>query len=77
MSERVAAAAIIDDFEFVKQRSLWRDAFERLISNKAAMLGLFMSAVVPFTAAFGSWLASKDYLRTNIFRIADGPTSDY
>ena len=77
MSERAAPAAAIEDFEYVKQRSLWLDAFERLIRNKAAMMGLFISVAILFVGVFGGWLAPKDYLRTNIYRVAEPPNSDF
>jgi ABC-type dipeptide/oligopeptide/nickel transport system permease subunit len=77
VSERAAPAAAIEDFEYVKQRSLWLDAFERLIRNKAAMMGLFISVAFLFVGVFGGWLAPKDYLRTNIYRVAEPPNSDF
>ena len=77
MTERAAPAAIFDEFEDVKQRSLWLDAFERLIRNKAAMMGLIIAIGVVIAAIFGGWLAPRDYLKTNIQRIAETPNSDY
>ena len=77
MSEQVAPTAAIEDFEFVKQRNLWLDALERLIRNRTAMFGLLICAVIIFIAIFGSVLAPKDYLRTNISNIAGGPSLDY
>ena len=67
-------APVFEEFEYVKQRSLWLDAFERLIRNKTAMFGLFVSLLIIFTAVFGSMLAPQDYLRTDIHRIAEGPS---
>lgn len=77
MSEQVPTRAAIEDFEFVKQRNLWLDALERLIRNRTAMFGLFIVVVIVFTAIFGSLLAPKDYLRTNISNIAGGPSTEY
>ena len=76
MSEKIAPA-VIEDFEFVKQRSLWVDALERLIRNRTAMFGLVICTAIIFTAIFGSILAPKDYLRTNISNIAGGPSAEY
>ena len=64
MSERAFRAATIEDFEEVKQRSLWLDAFERLIRNKTAIFGLLVVACILFLAVFGSVLAPHDYLET-------------
>ena len=77
MSQRVAPTSLGEEFEFVKQRSLWLDGLERLIRNKTAMFGLFIVVFIIFLAAFGPVLAPKDYLRTNIYRIAEGPSRDY
>jgi len=74
VSEHVAPVLGIEDFEFVKQRNLWLDALERLIRNRTAMFGLFICVVIIFIAIFGSFLAPKDYLRTNISNIAAGPS---
>ena len=64
MSERAVRATSIDDFEEVKQRSLWLDAFERLVRNKTAVFGLFVVGIILFLAIFGSVLAPHDYLET-------------
>ena len=77
MTEKTGRMTTIEDFEEVKQRSLWLDALDRLIRNKAALFGLFICTVIMFTAIFGSYLAPKDYLRTDIYRIAEGPTRDF
>ena len=69
--------ALEEEFEEIIQRSLWLDALERLLRNKAAMIGLFISIVVLFIGAFGPYLAPHDYLRTNLARIADGPGTIY
>jgi len=77
MTEKTGRMTTIEDFEEVKQRSLWLDALDRLVRNKAALFGLFICSVILFTAVFGSYLAPKDYLRTDIYRIAEGPTRDF
>ena len=38
MTEKTGRMTTIEDFEEVKQRSLWLDALDRLIRNKAALL---------------------------------------
>ncbi len=65
------------EFEEIRQRSLWLDAFERLIRNKTAMMGLIIAIAVILAALFGGWIAPKDYLKTNINRIAETPSRDH
>ena len=80
MSERSIGPATIDDFEEVKQRSLWLDGFERLVRNKTAVFGLFVVGFILFLAVFGSVLAPKDYLETFMrsgSKPHDGPSSEY
>ncbi len=64
MSEQAFRATKVEDFEEVKQRSLWLDALERLVRNKTAVFGLFVVSIIIFLAMFGSVLAPKDYLET-------------
>ena len=77
MSEQATTSGIVEDFEFVKQRSLWLDALERLIRNKAAMIGLAIATLVVFTAVMGPTLAPYDYLDQNLIRINERPTLDH
>lgn len=65
------------EFEEIRQRSLWLDAFERLIRNKTAMMGLVIAIAVILAALLGGWVAPKDYLKTNINRIAEPPSGDH
>ncbi len=65
------------EFEEIRQRSLWLDAFERLVRNKTAMMGLIIAIAVIFAALLGGWVAPKDYLKTNINRIAETPSGDH
>ena len=68
---------LFPEFEAVKQRSLWIDALERLIRNRAAMLGLGVGIVLIFTAAFGPVFAPFDYTRTDISNIAAPPSREH
>ena len=80
MSERAVRAPTIEDFEEVKQRSLWLDAFERLVRNKTAVFGMIVVGFILFLAVFGSVLAPKDYLETFMrsgSKPHDGPSSEY
>ena len=63
-----------EEFEAVKQRNLWLDALERLVRNKTAMLGLLIALVVMFTAAFAPLITPKNYLKTDIDHIGEGPS---
>ena len=74
MSQSTAPAGLHDEFEGVKQRSLWLDALERLVRNRAAMLGLAITLLLLFTAAFGPYLAPYSYTRTDITNRSAGPT---
>ena len=76
MKERSIADETLE-FEEIRQRSLWLDAFERLIRNKTAMMGLIIAIAVILAALFGGWIAPKDYLKTNINRIAETPSRDH
>ncbi len=43
-----------------KQRTLWRDALDRLMKNRASMLGLLIIVVAGFAALFAPVIAPKD-----------------
>ncbi len=80
MSERAVRATSIEDFEEVKQRSLWLDGFERLVRNKTAVFGMVVVGIILFLGVFGSVLAPKDYLETFMrsgSKPHDGPSSEY
>ena len=77
MSEQAAPAPIGEEFGEVKQRSLRIDALERLVRNKAAMIGLVISAVIIFVAIFGPWLAPYDYLKQDLSRVHEPPNGDH
>ena len=80
MSEQVAASAegLADDFEqIVGQRSLRMDALERLIRNKAAMFGLFVSLFMLFLGLFGPFFAPYDHLAIDLVRVHETPSADH
>ena len=67
-----------DDFEeIVGQRSLRMDALERLVRNKAAMMGLFISIFVVFVGIFGPFFAPYDHLEIDLIRVHETPSSDH
>ena len=49
-----------------KPVSLWRDAWERLIKNRRAVLGLAIVVVLLLAAAFGPYLTPYDFLSQNL-----------
>jgi ABC-type dipeptide/oligopeptide/nickel transport system permease subunit len=46
--------------------SLWRDAWERLLKNKLAVVGLAIVVLLMFAAAFGPYLTPYDFLSQNL-----------
>jgi ABC-type dipeptide/oligopeptide/nickel transport system permease subunit len=49
-----------------KPVSLWRDAWDRLVKNKLAVIGLVMVLVLLFAAVFGPYLTPYDFLSQNL-----------
>lgn len=49
-----------------KPVSLWRDAWERLVRNRLAVIGLVIVAVLLFAALFGPYLTPYDFLSQNL-----------
>ena len=49
-----------------KPVSLWRDAWDRLVKNKLAVIGLVMVLVLFFAAVFGPYLTPYDFLNQNL-----------
>ncbi len=60
--------------EIRKERSLWRDAWSKLIANRLAMGSVFVLATVLIMAFFGPLLTPYDHLDQDLDRIAEGPT---
>ena len=73
MADRVGIAGLFEDDQGGKQRSLWVDALERLIRNRAAMIGLIISVILLIVAVIGPYIAPHDYIRTDISNIAASP----
>ena len=73
MADRVGIAGLIEDDQGGKQRSLWVDALERLIRNRAAMIGLIISVILLIVAVIGPYIAPHDYIRTDVSNIAARP----
>jgi ABC-type dipeptide/oligopeptide/nickel transport system permease subunit len=49
-----------------KPVSLWRDAWDRLVKNKLAVIGLIMVLVLLFAAILGPYLTPYDFLSQNL-----------
>src|SRR5262245_56115000 len=61
----------------LKRRSLWADAFHRLVRNRLSMVGLFIFGALVIVAIFGPALAPYPYMEQNLDRVAEGPSVDY
>ena len=77
MGETARRVVVASEFEAAKQRSLWLDALERLVRNKAAMIGLTIAILVVLLALLGPYLAPQDYLRTDLSRTYERPSRDH
>ena len=60
-----------------KVRSLWGDAFQRLIQNKLAVLGLIIVVIFLFAGIFGPYITPYDFLEQNIDKQLQNPSADH
>src|SRR5262245_25658898 len=60
-----------------RHRSLWGDAWRRLIRNKLAMLGLFGILFLLFLTFTASWIMPYDYDFQNFGNIAEPPSAEF
>jgi peptide/nickel transport system permease protein len=60
-----------------KPRSLWRDAFRRLIRNRMSMISLVIVFLLLFIAAFGPALSPYDYTRQDIYNTNEPPSIEH
>ena len=51
----------IHDFTAVRGRSLWRDALDRFLRNKAAMVSLVYLVLMTVVCVFGPWFVPHNY----------------
>jgi peptide/nickel transport system permease protein len=58
-----------------KARSLWSDAWRRLIRNRMAILGLAIVIVVVAMALFGSQIAPFSPTKQDLDHVAEGPSA--
>ena len=60
-----------------RHRSLWGDAWRRLIRNKLAMLGLFGILFLLFLTAAADWLSPYEYDYQHFGNIAEPPSAEF
>lgn len=60
-----------------KQRSLWGDAWRRLLRNRLSIVGLTITALLLFVALFGPLLAPYSYTEQNLQQVAKLPSADH
>jgi ABC-type dipeptide/oligopeptide/nickel transport system permease subunit len=56
-------------------RSLWRDAFRRLLRNRLAVAGLVIVIISYTIAIVGPYITPYDYLAQNLLEIAEPPSA--
>lgn len=60
-----------------KQRSLWGDAWRRLLRNRLSIIGLTITSTLLFTALFGPSLTPYSYTEQNLQHVAQMPTAEH
>ena len=60
-----------------KVRSLWGDAWRRLLRNKLSMVGLGIFVLLLIIAVVGPYITPYDYLDQDLDRIAEPPSADH
>jgi ABC-type dipeptide/oligopeptide/nickel transport system permease subunit len=60
-----------------RHRSLWGDAWRRLIRNKLAMFGLFGIVFLLFLTVCADWIMPYEYDYQNFGNIAEGPSWEF
>lgn len=68
--EETATTSLGGELTVKKQRSLWGDAWRRLIRNKLAIVGLIIVVTFSFIAIFASVLAPYHYAEVVDYRLA-------
>ena len=60
-----------------KQRSLWGDAWRRLLRNRLSIIGLTLTGLLLFAALFGPALAPYSYTDQDLQQVAQLPSADH
>jgi ABC-type dipeptide/oligopeptide/nickel transport system permease subunit len=58
-----------------ERASLWRDAWQRLIANRLAAVGLAIIVLLAVIAAFGPWFTPYDFLSQSLEARNQGPSA--
>lgn len=61
----------------LKVRSLWSDAWHKLIRNRLSVIGLIITGGLLFMAAFGPMLTPYSYTQQDLLRSAELPSRDH
>lgn len=61
----------------IRQRSLWMDAFARLLRNRLALVGLVMTTALFLIAIFAPALAPYAYTEQNLMEVAQPPSATH
>ncbi len=81
MSQNESPAEALRDLsqetDNLRTRSLWSDAFRRLVRNRLSMVGLVIFVLLFATAIIGPLLAPYPYMLQDLERVAEGPSRDY
>jgi ABC-type dipeptide/oligopeptide/nickel transport system permease subunit len=74
---RASPGQELDLAQAKKVRSLWGDAWRRLLRNRLAVLGLLLVAVFLVAAAIGPYATPYDFLAQNVNAALQGPTASH
>jgi ABC-type dipeptide/oligopeptide/nickel transport system permease subunit len=62
----IPAAASADSQVAYRRSSLWRDAFDRLVANRLAVVGMIIILLLFFTAIVGPYITPYDFLSQDL-----------
>ncbi len=68
---------ISNDNEVIKKKSLWGDAWKRLVKNKMAMIGLFTIMTLGLIAIFADLIAPYHYADQHLDKIFQFPNKEF
>jgi ABC-type dipeptide/oligopeptide/nickel transport system permease subunit len=71
------AGKVLDALNSSKHRSLWSDAFRRLIRNKLAVFGAAVILLLVITAVFAPFIAGYDYAAQNYDHLSQLPNDEF
>lgn len=76
MTESTLPVRLISTGE-TKMRSLWVDAFRRLLQNRLAVLGLIIVILFLVAAIIGPYVTPYDFLEQNLDKQLQGPSAEH